>query len=135
MGQIFWKLYQRPDKILFRNSGSIYAIHFKDIIERSPWFLKKIDGYPTQLGDLIIQVSEHSISTTFNLPIDGETWFKKKEISKGFYNQFLTEDHQDPDWSKGTPNTWLKEEWKNSLPVFQKYITCEGRFSKIHCWA
>jgi len=41
MGQIFWKLYQRPDKILFRNSGSIYAIHFKDIIERSPWFLKK----------------------------------------------------------------------------------------------
>lgn len=74
-------------------------------------FAKNFDGYQTQVGNLIIHISEHSISTAFNLPIDGERWFKKKEILGNFCNQFLTKDHQNPEWSKGIPNTWLKEEW------------------------
>jgi hypothetical protein len=95
-------------------------------------FKNNFDGFQTQIGDLIIQVSEHSISSAFKLPISGERWFKKKEVPTDLCNKFLVADHQDPEWSKGIPNTWLKEEWKNTLPVVQKYITCEGRFSIVH---
>jgi len=97
-------------------------------------FKNNFDGFQTQIGDLIIQVSEHSISLALKLPISGERRFKKKEVPTDLCNKFLVADHQDPKWSKGIPNTWLKEEWKYTLPVVQKYISCEGRFSIVHCY-
>jgi hypothetical protein len=76
------------------------------------------------VGNPTIEVSKYSISSSFSFPIDGERWFKKKNIPEEICNQFLIEDHQHLDWSKGIPSNWLKEEWRNILVVVQNFITC-----------
>jgi hypothetical protein len=73
-------------------------------------FAKQNYGFQARIGNFIIQVSEHSISKTFSFAIDGERWFKKKEISKDLCNHLLTEDHQNPKLSKGILSKWFKEE-------------------------
>jgi hypothetical protein len=102
--------------------------------EISMLFANNFDGFQTQVGDVIIHVTEHSIAVTCHLPVKGERWWKKRRLPADLCNQFLVAEHQNPDWSQGIPNKWLKEEWQSVLVVVQKYITCEGRFSTIHCY-
>jgi hypothetical protein len=97
-------------------------------------FAKNFDGFQIQVGDIIIQVTKHSIVVACGLFVRGERWFKKKKLPRDLCNQFLVAEHHNPDWSQGILNKWLKEEWKNTLQVVHKYITCEGRFSTINCY-
>jgi hypothetical protein len=63
-------------------------------------FTKNFDGFQTQIEDIIIQLSEHSISSPFKLPINVERWFKKKEVPIELCDKFLIADNQDLEWSK-----------------------------------
>jgi hypothetical protein len=64
----------------------------------------------------------------------GERWWKKEMLHADLVNQFLVPEHQNPNWSQGIPQKWLKEEWKSVLEAIRRYITCEGRFSVVHCY-
>jgi hypothetical protein len=76
----------------------------------------------------------HSIVAACCLLVKGERWWNKSRLFAYLCNHFLVEEHQNPDWSQGIPNKWLKVEWKKNLAVVQKYITCDGRLSIIHCY-
>jgi hypothetical protein len=39
----------------------------------------------------------------------------------------LKEDHQHPDWKKGIPRNYIKEEYHPMLASLQRFLTCEGR--------
>jgi hypothetical protein len=64
----------------------------------------------------------------------GERWWKKNKLPANLSDQFLVPECHDLDWSQGILNKWLKVECQSVLAVVQKYITCEGRFSTIHCY-
>jgi hypothetical protein len=64
----------------------------------------------------------------------GERWWKKEEMPMEFVNQFLLPERQDPNWSQGIPQSWMKKEWQTALMVIHRYITCEGRFSLVHLY-
>jgi hypothetical protein len=102
--------------------------------EISKLFSLNFDGFQTQVRNVLVHVVEHSIATTCHLPVKGERWWKKNKLPAGLCNQFLMEEHHNPDWSQGIPNKWLKKEWQNVLVVVQRYITCEGRYSYVHCY-
>jgi hypothetical protein len=97
-------------------------------------FSQNFDGYETILGNLLIHVTEHFIAAACRVSMYGERWWKKDKLPANLVNQFLVPEHHDPDWSQGIPHKWLKEEWKTALAIIQRYITCEGRFSTIHCY-
>jgi hypothetical protein len=40
----------------------------------------------------------------------------------------LKEDHQHPDWKKGIPRNYIKEEYHPMITSLQRFITCEGRY-------
>jgi hypothetical protein len=97
-------------------------------------FAQNFDGFTTVVGKVLIHVTEHSIRTTCRLSMYGERWWKKEEMPMQFVNQFLLPEHQDPNWSQGIPQSWLKKEWKTALMVIHRYITCEGCFSFVHLY-
>jgi hypothetical protein len=70
----------------------LYGCHY-DVAQA---FDEGLDGYIVRITNLIMQVTEDSITTTFNLPCDGEKWFKNKLITGGDVNQFLKPEHIDP---------------------------------------
>jgi len=59
-------------------------------------FVEGFDGQRVRIANLIMQVTEDSIASACNHPIDGEKWFKNKLISGGDVNQFLKTEHKDP---------------------------------------
>jgi hypothetical protein len=78
-----------------------------------------------------MQVTEESIATACNLPIDDEMWFKNKLITGGDVNQFLKPEHRDLNWAKGIPRDWIVDEWMDSLLMLKRYIACEGCYSTM----
>jgi hypothetical protein len=40
----------------------------------------------------------------------------------------LKEDHQHPNWKKGIPGNYIKEEYHPMITSLQRFVTCEGRY-------
>jgi hypothetical protein len=76
----------------------------------SMMFAQNFDGFQTQVGNVLIHVTKHSIATTCFLPIKGERWSKKIKLPADLCNLFLVPEHHSLDWSQGIPNKWLKGE-------------------------
>jgi hypothetical protein len=49
--------------------------------EVSMLFAQNFDGFKTQVGRVLIYVTEHSIGLACHLPVHGERWWKKGELS------------------------------------------------------
>jgi len=97
-------------------------------------FAQNFYGFATVVGKVLIHVKEHSIETACNLSVYGERWWKKEEIPMEFVNQFLLLECQEPNWSQGIPQIWMKKESLNSLMVIHRYIRREGFFSLVHIY-
>jgi hypothetical protein len=41
----------------------------------------------------------------------------------------LKEDHQHPDWKKGIPRNYIKEEYHPMITSIQRFVTCEGSYA------
>jgi hypothetical protein len=65
-------------------------------------FAKKFVGFKTQVGDVLIYVTDHSIGASCHLLVQGERWWKKRKLLADLCNQFLVPEHHDTDWSQGT---------------------------------
>jgi hypothetical protein len=83
-------------------------------------FAKAFDGQRVQIANKIMQVTEESIATAYNLLVDGEKWFKNKLITGGDVNQFLKLEHKDPNWAKGIPRDWIVDEWMEALLMLKR---------------
>ena len=92
-------------------------------------FVVNYDGKEDTVKNISFAVNEQNISDANGCPKEVENWFKGYTINLERYNQFLTEDHQSTDQSKGIPQNWIKSEFHDIVQFVQKYITCEGRFS------
>jgi hypothetical protein len=53
--------------------------------EVSMLFAQKFDGFKTQVGKVLIYVTKHSIGVACHLPVHGERWWKKGELSADMY--------------------------------------------------
>jgi len=53
------------------------------------------------------------------LPNRGAKYFKGVGINKEMCQRFLKEDHQHPDWKKGIPRNYIKEEYHPMLASLQ----------------
>jgi hypothetical protein len=59
----------------------------------------------------------------------GEKYFKRVIVDRKLCQKFLKPEHQDPDWTKGIPRSYIKEEYWMMLISLQKFLTCEGRYA------
>lgn len=91
--------------------------------------LVNFDGQQVMVGALTFLFNEHMIATAIGLLRDGENWFKGLTVKPKQCNQFLMDDHQNPNWSKDISRSWVKHEFHDFLYLVKKYITCEGRFT------
>ena len=94
-------------------------------------FVERFDKEKVEFKTFMLQVTKDSIAEATGLSIDGEKWFKRTALKPSDFNYLLVSDHKNPDWRKGTPRVWVKQEFKDLLYLIQKYITCEGRFALI----
>ena len=62
------------------------------------------------------------------LPNRGAKYFKGVGINKEMCQRFLKEDHQHPNWKKGIPRNYIKEEYHPMLASLQRFFSCEGRY-------
>jgi len=63
------------------------------------------------------------------LSIVGEKYFKGVNINKELRRKFLEPEHLNPDWCKGIPRNWIKEEYRLMINSLQIFLTCEGRYA------
>ena len=68
-------------------------------------FVNSFNGQEAIVDGLTLQVSADSIAEAFNLPQEGEKWFKGQVITGGNLNSFIKDGHRDPNWAKGIPNS------------------------------
>jgi hypothetical protein len=82
-----------------------------------------------QIGELVMEVSENTISYATSLLREGEKWFKNCPVGKDLCNWFLKPEFQDENWAKEIPQAWIKDEWHAPLVILYKYLTCEGCYA------
>jgi hypothetical protein len=86
-------------------------------------FMHTCDGENVQLGDVKLKITEAT-----GLPMARERYFKRVIVDKNLCQQFLKPEHHDPDWTKGVPQSYIKEKYLTMLISLQKFLTCEGRY-------
>ena len=94
-------------------------------------FAKGFDGEKVRFKTMVLQFTEDSIAKVTSLLTDDKKWFKRTALKPSDFNHLLVSDHQDPDWRKGIPHIWVKQEFRDLIYLIQKYISCEGRFSLV----
>jgi hypothetical protein len=61
------------------------------------------DGECTQIGNLTLHISEHSVSKIIGLPQTGEKWFKNKRMDDKFWTPYMKRNRCQLDWKAGVP--------------------------------
>jgi hypothetical protein len=74
----------------------------------SMMFAQNFDGFATVVGKFLIHVI--SIGTACRLSVYEERWWKKEDMPMEIVNQFLLLECQNPNWSQGIPQRWMKKE-------------------------
>ena len=92
-------------------------------------FANTFNGNQAQIGDLMLVISDQTISRTTGLPMEGEKWFKKGKLTRVQINQLLKAKFHTVKLGKGFPRSYLKEEWQHVLFVLQKFVTGEGHYT------
>jgi hypothetical protein len=100
--------------------------------EVSKKFALNFNGVKTKVGTLDFEVTEQSISTTTEIPVQGEKWFKAMSLKSAFSKDFLKPEYQEDNLSKGVPRNHMLEYFDKMIKVIQRYFTCEGRFNMVY---
>jgi hypothetical protein len=75
-----------------------------------------------------LTIIESIIAEATGLPMVGEKYFKRVIIDRKLCHKFLKPENQDPNWTKGVPWRYFKEEYWTMLLSLQKLLTCKGRY-------
>jgi hypothetical protein len=91
-------------------------------------FIQGYDGEIEHIGNLELIINEATLREVTGLPNIGAKYFKGVGINKEL---ILKEDHQHPNWKKGIPRNYIKEEYPPMIASLQRFLTCEGRYVVI----
>jgi hypothetical protein len=91
-------------------------------------FAQTYDGESVQFGDMKLTIMKATIAEATCLAVAGEKYFKRVIIDKKLFQKFINLEHQDPDWTKGIPRSYIKEEYWMMLMSLYIFLTCEGRY-------
>jgi hypothetical protein len=116
-------------------------------LEEFGWlsFIRKFDGFnisvarqfalsfdrcPAKIGDLQLEVTEHSLSLATGLSVKGEKWSKRFKVNDVpwtllFRSRIVTS------CNKGLPASMLKPRWHNLLMILKQFVMCEGRYGFV----
>ena len=83
--------------------------------EVSLQFSKTFDGDRAQVRDIVLVVSEQSISHATGLPMEGKRWFKKGKLIRDQINRLLKPEFHLVKLEKGFPRYFLYEKWQHVL--------------------
>lgn len=78
-------------------------------------FAKGFDGEKVRFKTMVLRVTEDSIAKVTGLPTEDEKWFKRTTLKPFDFNHLLVSDHRDPDWRKGIPCIWVKQEFRDLI--------------------
>jgi hypothetical protein len=95
-------------------------------------FTLSFDSFCTVIAGVTIHVIEETPSTTTNIPLRGERWFKGIPLDVWFYEYFIKRYCLDGKVRRDVLSRYLQEPFQKILGVIRKYFTCEGRFDRIH---
>jgi hypothetical protein len=118
---------------VFQRVGYLYL--FQNMQRGHPEVVRKFashfDGLQNNIGYLEFEVSEASISTTTEIPITREKWFKSMDLNASFFKYFLKLEYQTDNLSKWVPRSHLVEYVDKMPKIIQRYVTCEGRYNTL----
>jgi hypothetical protein len=93
-------------------------------------FALSFDGCRAKIGDLQLEVTEHSLSLATGLPVKGEKWSKIFKVNDVPWN-LLFHSRTVRSCNRGLPVSMLKPRWHNLLMILKKFVTCEGRYGFV----
>jgi hypothetical protein len=116
-------------------------------LEKFGWlsFIRKFDGFNipvarqfalsfddcrAKIGDLQLEVTEHSLSLATGLPVKGEKWSKSFKVNDVPWT-LLFRSRTVRSCNRGLPASMLKPRWHNLLMILKQFVTCEGRYGFV----
>jgi hypothetical protein len=93
-------------------------------------FALSFDGCRAKIGDLQLEVTEHSLSLATGLPVKGEKWSKRFKVNDIPWT-LLFRSQTVRSCNKGLPASMLKPRWHNLLMILKQFVTCEGRYGFV----
>lgn len=94
-------------------------------------FYQTFNGQEATIFGFRLQVSEQSIAEAFNLPREGEKWFKGKHITEGYLNTFIRYEYRNRNWAKGIPSKYLQKEWEETIELVKIFLTSDRRYTLV----
>jgi hypothetical protein len=131
-------------------NGSQALLTFNDAyadLEEFGWlsFIRKFDGFNTpvarqfalsfdgcraKVGDLQLEVTEHSLGLATGLPVKGEKWSKSYKVNDIPWT-LLFRSRTVRSCNRGLPASMLKPRWHSLLMILKQFVTCEGRYGFV----
>ena len=104
--------------------------------EKASWeFAHSFDGERATIGNFTFRLSKDILAQIIVLPQQGERFFKTKQFEEKAWVPFLCRSRAGSmKWKKGVPRSSLIHPWDEVAYIFQKFLTCEGRFSIIYLY-
>jgi hypothetical protein len=93
-------------------------------------FALSFDGCRAKIGDLQLEVTEHSLSLATGLPDKGEKWSKSFKVNDVPWT-LLFRSRTVRSCNRGLPASMLKPRWHNLLMILKQFVTCEGRYGFV----
>jgi hypothetical protein len=93
-------------------------------------FALSFDSCRAKIGDLQLEVTEHSLSLATGLPVKGEKWSKSFKVNDVPWT-LLFRSRTVRSCNRGLPASMLKPRWHNLLMILKQFITCEGRYGFV----
>jgi hypothetical protein len=93
-------------------------------------FALSFDGCRAKIGDLQLEVTEHSLSLATGLPVKGEKWSKRFKVNDVPWN-LLFRSRTVRSCNRGLPTSMLKPRSHNLLMILKQFVTCEGRYGFV----
>jgi len=97
-------------------------------------FALNFSGLNSKVALLEFPVSPQVISAVTEIPRSGQEWFKNYKFDTTPCKEFLKEQYVNQDLSKAIPRHYIKEHYALLLTAIQKYLTCEGRYTKVYSY-
>jgi hypothetical protein len=93
-------------------------------------FALSFDGCRAKIGDLHLEVTEHSLSLATSLPVKGEKWSKSFKVNDVPWT-LLFRSRTVRSCNRGLPASMLKPRWHSLLMILKQFVTCEGRYGFV----
>jgi hypothetical protein len=93
-------------------------------------FALSFDGCRAKIGDLQLEVTEHTLSLATGLPVKGEKWSKRFKVNDVPWT-LLFRSRTVKSCNRGLPASMLKPHWHNLLMILKQFVTCEGRYGFV----